>query len=456
MGDVLGGYAQKVGESGVFGDTGITRGLLGAGAKAGVAPTVPDSMKKTLSKEARQEAFTKGVEPMFEQNEWLWKTPGSTDSEWAVPDDAYAKSVLTPTDTYADLSEGVEPDMAGFDKIEFGPTERQLWGSQTDEELAQEAARYQPWESLAAPSPSLAYQGQGPSSSLMGPAPQQQPAPSMAGSLMPDMPPAGFSGQDMIVGEAGVSEFEPFRIPSLLGESFEGYNPFDTSYEEFRSDWMPAGVQTAGGVGYKGGGLIEGLMPRGYQDGGQVGYGTATNPEDALRQMGMGDVADDPRLGQYLEDLPQFTMGYKQQLGDITAGARSSLMDISQQGRMQQAGSGFAGGGAGSMGQSRAREGLQRQFGTQRRGLVEGYQADLLSAIADIEGKGGFEFGNQSTGGGADTRAGGVYDDAPIGDENWNPPMTPTEGVTYNFMGDDYIFTNGNWVTQESYQGQGE
>jgi len=191
-----------------------------------------------------------------------------------------------------------------------------------------------------------------------------------------------------------------------------------------------------------------------FQDGGQVGYGTATNPQDALRQMGMGDVADDPRLEKYLEDLPQFGMGYKQQLGDITAGARSSLMDISQQGRMQQAGTGFAGGGAGAMGQSRAREGLQRQFGTQRRSLVEGYQADLLSAIADIEGKGGFEFG--STTGGADTRAGGVFDDAPISDENWNPPMNPTEGATYNFMGDEYIFTGGNWVTQESYQGQGE
>jgi len=191
-----------------------------------------------------------------------------------------------------------------------------------------------------------------------------------------------------------------------------------------------------------------------FQDGGQVGYGTATNPQDALRQMGMGDVADDPRLEKYLEDLPQFGMGYKQQLGDITAGARSSLMDISQQGRMQQAGTGFAGGGAGTMGQSRARQQLQRGFGSQRRSLVEGYQADLLSAIADIEGKGGFEFG--STTGGADTRAGGVFDDAPISDENWNPPMNPTEGATYNFMGDEYIFTGGNWVTQESYQGQGE
>jgi hypothetical protein len=243
-------------------------------------------------------------------------------------------------------------------------------------------------------SPWMAQQPSAPQPSLAG------AQPSMASSLMPDMPPAGFSGQDVMVGEAGVSEFEPFRIPTLLGESFEGYNPFDTTYEEFASDWMPAGIQTAGGVGYKGGGLIEGLMPRGYQEGGQVGYGTATNPQDALRQMGMGDVADDPRLEKYMEDLPQFGMGYKQQLGDITAGARSNLMGISQQARTQQAGSGFAGGGAGTMGQSRARQQLQRGFGSQRRGLVEGYQADLLSAIADIEGKGGFEFGSDAPGAG--------------------------------------------------------
>ena len=458
MGDVLGGYAQKIGESGVFGKgSAISNRLLKSGASAGIAPTVPDAMKKTLSKEARQEAFTKGVEPMFEQNEWLWKTPGSTDSEWAVPDDAYAKSVLTPTDTYADLAEGFEPDMADFEKIEFGPTERQLWGSQTDAELAQEAARWQPWEQPSAPQPSLA--GAQPSFSqelLSGvysaPPESVSPAPSMAGSLMPDMPPAGFSGQDMMVGEAGVSEFEPFRIPSLLGESFEGYNPFDTSYEEFRSDWMPAGIQTAGGIGYKGGGLIEGLMPKGYQEGGQVGYGTATNPQDALRQMGMGEVADDPRLEKYLEDLPQFGMGYKQQLGDITAGARTGLLNIGKEGRLTGARTGFAGGG-GWM-NPEARQQVQRQFGTQRRGLVEGYQADLLSAIADIEGKGGFEFGVTAAGG-AGTVAGGTHD-APISDENWSPPINPTEGATYNYMGDNYIFSNGGWMSESSMQGEGE
>jgi hypothetical protein len=137
-------------------------------------------------------------------------------------------------------------------------------------------------------------------------------------------------------------------------------------------------------------------------------------------------------------------MGYKQQLGDITAGARSSLMDISQQGRMQQAGSGFAGGGAGSMGQSRARQGLQRQFGTQRRGLVEGYQADLLSALSDIEGKGGFEFG-------VDTSRPDWAQDEPVDDPSWNPP-SGTEGATYDFNGTSWVFSGNHWVTVEEQE----
>ena len=386
MGDVLGGYAQKIGESGVFGDTGISRGLLGMGAKAGIAPTVTESMRRTMTDEGRKKAF-ESAENLLTAREGRYKIPGSTEGEWAVPDSDYARSVLTPTVGYDDLAEG--PDIEEVEKMPFGSTLREIWGSQTDEEKAQEAARYQPWEAPAAHSPSLATPSFGEeliagvySDPVSGAVPQQQPAPSMAGSLMPDMPPAGFSGQDLMIGEEGPDAvFEPFLLPSLLGSDFPGYQPDTGSYREFASDWMPAELQTAGGV-------------RGYQSGGQVGYGTATDPLQALEQMGMGDVAKDPKLEDYIEDLPQFTMGYKQQLGDVMAGGRSSLMDISQQSRMQQAGTGFAGGGAGAVGQARARKELQRGVGTQRRGIVESYQADLLSALADIEAKGGFEFGN--------------------------------------------------------------
>ena len=238
--------------------------------------------------------------------------------------------------------------------------------------------------------------------------------------------------------------------PSLLSGMSDSQIGQASPWMDSSSEVQTAGGYTGGNEGGFGRGLMNMLMPSrtmpriGYQSGGQVGYGTATSPEEALRQMGMGDVADDPRLGKYMEDLPQFTMGYKQQLGDITSGARSSLMDISQQGRMQQAGSGFAGGGSGAMGQSRAREGLQRQFGTQKRGLVEGYQADLLSAIADIEGKGGFEFGE-------DRSRAEWQQDAPVNDAGWNPP-SGTEGATYNYNGANWVFSGGSWMTEEEQE----
>ena len=59
---------------------------------------------------------------------------------------------------------------------------------------------------------------------------------------------------------------------------------------------------------------------------------------------------------------------------------------------------GFAGSGAATTQAQQQRQQMVDQFGRQRRGVVEGYQADVLSAIADIERKGEFEFG----GGGSD------------------------------------------------------
>ena len=210
-------------------------------------------------------------------------------------------------------------------------------------------------------------------------------------------------------GVAGGQEHEPYQLPQVdvFGSSPEP----DTAWSQSPTDWydLPEDEYSSYGLppqqtsqasawagGLKGGGLADYMMPRSYQDG---GYATATDPQQALRQMGMGDVADDPELEAHLEDLPQFGMGYKQQFGDIMAGGRSSLMGLAQQSRTQQAGTGFAGGGAGAVGQAMARKELERGVGTKRRGVVEGYQSDLLSAISDIEQKIGGDF---TFGGGGD------------------------------------------------------
>ena len=121
------------------------------------------------------------------------------------------------------------------------------------------------------------------------------------------------------------------------------------------------------------------------------GYGSAIGSDSALRQMGMGDIADDSRLQDYLKDLPQFNQGYRQQFGDIQSGGRQALSQMYA--NQRNMGGGFAGAGAGAQAFGQQYSGLMGEQARQRRGVVEGFQSDLLSAIGDIEDKAGFTFG---------------------------------------------------------------
>jgi len=123
------------------------------------------------------------------------------------------------------------------------------------------------------------------------------------------------------------------------------------------------------------------------------GYGTATDTTGALMQMGMTGVALDPRLQQYMGDLPDFQMGYAQQVGDIYTGARQAARGMRGQASIAAGQRGFAGSGIGQRQSQQAFGDLRTDVARKRRGVVEGYQADLLSAIGDIEQKGEFEFG---------------------------------------------------------------
>ena len=60
---------------------------------------------------------------------------------------------------------------------------------------------------------------------------------------------------------------------------------------------------------------------------------------------------------------------------------------------MAGAGGGFAGAGAGAQAFQQGLGGLKSDIARKRRGVVEGFQSDLLSGIRDIEQKGEFEFG---------------------------------------------------------------
>ena len=164
-------------------------------------------------------------------------------------------------------------------------------------------------------------------------------------------------------------------------------------------------------------------------------YGTSTGVMGALSQMGMSDVANDPRLQEYLEDLPQFGMGYSQQIGDIYGSAGQQAGGIRGGARQAAGKSGFAGSGAVQAASQKALGNLGTETARQRRGVVEGYQADLLSAIGDIEAKGEFEFGQD-------------IPDETNNTTNVNPPPTSAalyDGHTITQGGIKWQWNGSNW-----------
>jgi hypothetical protein len=127
------------------------------------------------------------------------------------------------------------------------------------------------------------------------------------------------------------------------------------------------------------------------------GYGTATDVQGALSQLGMEDIYNDPRFAEYAGDLPDFQMGYAQQVGDIYAGGQQAARGMRAQQRQAAGQRGFAGSGIGQRQAQQAFGDLTTDIARQRRGVIEGFQADLLSAVEDIERKGEFEFGSGPT-----------------------------------------------------------
>jgi len=203
------------------------------------------------------------------------------------------------------------------------------------------------------------------------------------------------SGDASAIG-AGVGTEGLGRLPEdYFGAGYDSF--LDPSYfggEAASSDWykrfLDEHKRQESVYGYQSGGLINYMMPRRMQGG---GYATATDPLNALEQMGFEGIADDERLQDYLEDLPDWQQGYAQQVGDITTAGQQQMGQIGAQMRQLQASSGFGGSGIGAGAAQQARTGVGQEFQRGRRGIVEGFQGDLLTAVRDIESKGEFEFG---------------------------------------------------------------
>jgi len=213
------------------------------------------------------------------------------------------------------------------------------------------------------------------------------------------------------------------------------------------------GLDLPGQGFFAGGGFVNDMVPQ-MQGGGSTnpyGYGTATGTLGALKQMGMGSVAADTRLKDYMAELPQFSQGYQQQFGDIQKGGRQALSQMYASQR--NTGGGFAGAGAGAQAFGQQYSGLMGEQGRQRRGVVEGFQSDLLSGIRDIEQAGEFTFATGPT----------PWETLGITEEEYNKQMQEQQEALLAGAGDVGLLdptqgqTGGNtsgWPGQQQQQQQ--
>ena len=274
-----------------------------------------------------------------------------------------------------------------------------------------------------------------------------------AKSFSPSSALAGGSYNPLAIRASGAS----MPTPDLGLASNLDYGMARDAYSEMNPDGGVSyldylkGLDLPGQGFFAGGGLINYMVPQ-MQGGGPTnpyGYGTATDPLAALKQMGLGSIAADPRLKDYMAELPQFGMGYEQQIGDIRGGAQGALMGLTQ--ATAPAETSFAGAGAPAVAKQKAREQTMKQFGQQRRGVVESYQADLLGSIRDIEQKGEFTFATGPT----------PWETLGITEEEYNKQMQEQQQALLAGAGDvglldpTQVQTGGNttgWPGQQQQQ----
>ena len=229
--------------------------------------------------------------------------------------------------------------------------------------------------------------------------PPQYPSDAYYGPYLPNRRGGGLINymvpQMQYGGKVG-TEYDPNRPQQQQQQTNPyGQQVFGSSNPVFGSntDWSGLFGDTLGPTGGAGGaGGAGGEEPTPTGRGINAAYGTATDVGGALSQMGMGNIMNDPRFAQYASDLPQFGMGYAQQVGDIYTGGKQATRSIRGGARTAAGQRGFGRSGIGSQQLQSSMTGLYTDIDRKRRGVVEGYQADVLAGIQDIERKGEFEF----------------------------------------------------------------
>ena len=221
---------------------------------------------------------------------------------------------------------------------------------------------------------------------------------------------------------------------------------------------------------FQSGGILGEMM--GMQAGGDtLSYGDSTSPstslEDLYNRMGIQPTGgqrtqfekqyayDPTREGVIFED-------YGRAITGATQAGQQNLMGAGQKMQQSQAKAGFAGGGAGQQAMSQQRGTIMQDFlaqeGAAKSALFRGVRDERERWMREAgQGLGELE----SVEGTTDYRASDAWassGDVPVGDPNWNPPPSASNGQVYNMNGQNYYFnqSTNSWESEQNYNQGGK
>ena len=221
---------------------------------------------------------------------------------------------------------------------------------------------------------------------------------------------------------------------------------------------------------FQAGGMLGEMM--GMQSGGDtLSYGDSTIPSTSLDDL-YNRMGIQPTEGQKTQFEKQYAYDpsregvlfedYGRAITGATQSGQQNLMGAGQQMQQAQAKAGFAGGGAGKQDMSQQRDTIMQDFlaqeGAAKSSLFRGVRDERERWMREAgQGLGDLE----SVEGTTDYRSSDAWatsGDVPVGDPNWNPPPSASNGQVYNMNGQNYYFnqSTNSWESEQDFNQGGQ
>ena len=232
------------------------------------------------------------------------------------------------------------------------------------------------------------------------------------------------------------SSYDPRSIPFTGGSPLIGYTqPIVENFKDGGFLKLRRGAYIPGNEGFREG--FSGGINQNVDDGEDNIPDTGGTSDANFNSFTASGILGEAGLAPTSDQLALFQQFDPTQVQQAKTGAEQSLLSMTGGMGLSSLGGGFGGRQRAATSAIGRGEDL---IGDTIEQEQRAYESQVLGTAADLIA-GGAEFGKKT-----EDR---TY--VPTDNPNWNPPPSPTEGATYSFDGENYIYNGSEWLTEYEF-----